>query len=69
MTYLVLERLQDDQIQSFLRPFWRDINQLAGRLPADLRSESQKILGEIRAFIFRNEPVARWEPVRWLSNA
>ena len=62
MTDLVLERLQDDQIQSFLRPFWLDINQLAGRLPAELRSESQKILGEIRALIFRNEPVARWEP-------
>jgi hypothetical protein len=62
VTELALERLEDDQIQSFLRLFWRDINQLAGLLPAGLRPESQKILGEIRALIFRNEPVALWEP-------
>ena len=62
MIDLVLEQFQDDQIQSFLRQFWLDINQLASRLPAELRSESQSILSEIRALIFRNEPVAKWDP-------
>jgi len=62
MIDLVLEKFQDDQIQSFLRPFWLDISQLASRLPAEHRQESQGILSEIRALIFRNEPVAQWDP-------
>ena len=57
MIDLVLEQLSSDQIQALLKPFWLEANQLAGRLPADLRAESQKILGDIRALIFRNEPV------------
>ena len=62
MIDLVLEQLSSDQIQALLKPFWLDANQLTGRLPADLRTESQKILGDIRALIFRNEPVPQWEP-------